>query len=98
MTERMAFLLFGDQSISAYDTLVDFFRRGNSGVLSTAFLDGAVSSLKAEVDQLSSVDHQQFPIFSSIRELNESYHAQPQRTAALDCALTCITQLLLYIE
>lgn len=98
MTERMAFLLFGDQSLSVHDTLVDFFHRGNNAILAKTFLEGASAALKTEVDGLSTIERHRIPTFGSIQELNEKYHVQDEKTSALDSALTCIAQLALYIE
>jgi hypothetical protein len=98
MADRMAFLLFEDQSLNAYECLSGFFRRADLGILSKSFLEQASSSLQREIDRLSSVDRQRIPTFSTIQELNEKYHQSNQRNSALDSSLLCITQLTHYIE
>jgi iron transport multicopper oxidase len=98
MTEILNFLLFGDQSLSVYETLVDFFKRESYGILSKSFLDRTATALQDEVDRLSSIDRARMPNFSNIQQLNERYHAQVQKTSSLDSALLIIAQLALYIE
>jgi hypothetical protein len=98
MADRMAFLLFGDQSIDAHDSLADFFRRENSGALANSFLEHTGTALRDEVDRLSNVDRLRIPTFATIQELNDQYHSHNRKSSALDSALVCINQLLLYIE
>jgi iron transport multicopper oxidase len=98
MAEHMAFLLFGDQSLNAYECLTGFFRRTNLSILSKSFLEQTSSALQNETDCLSSVDRQRIPTFSSIEELNERYHVSTTKNSAVDSALLCITQLTHYIE
>lgn len=98
MTDRMAFLLFGDQSLNVHESITQFYQRENIGALSSNFLDRTAAALRDEVDGLSNVERLRIPTFSAIQDLNQSYNAQSQKTSALDSALLCITQLLLYIE
>jgi len=98
MADKLNFLLFGDLSLSVHETLVDFFRRKSYGILSKSFLERTALALQHEVDRLSSIDRGQLPTFSTIQELNERYNVQNKKTTVLDCTLTCITQILLYIE
>jgi hypothetical protein len=98
MADHMAFLLFGDQSLNAYECLTGFFRRTELGILSKSFLEQASSSLQNEIDRLSSVDRQRIPSFSNIQQLNEKYHGSEQKNCAVDSALLCIAQLTQYIE
>lgn len=98
MADRMAFLLFGDQSIDTHEYLADFFRRENSGVLSNSFLDRVATALREEVDRLSNVDRLRLPTFGTIQDLNDRYNTQSIKNSGLDSALVCITQILLYIE
>lgn len=98
MADRMAFLLFGDQSLSVYDSLADFYRRKHSGTLCNSFLARTATLLQEEVDRLSNVERLRIPTFSTIQELNDRYNSQSRKNSALDSALVCITQLLLYIE
>lgn len=98
MADHMAFLLFGDQSLNAYECLAGFFRRADLNILSKSFLDQASSSLQNEIDRLSSVDRQRIPTFSNIQQLNERYHLSGQKNCAIDSALLCITHLTHYIE
>lgn len=98
MADQMAFLLFGDQSLIIHDCLSDFYAGANHGILCKTFLERTVSALQQELERCSKVDRRRIPGFSSIQELNERYHAGPQRNAALDSALLCIAQLALYFE
>jgi len=98
MADQLAFLLFGDQFVDVHECLADFFRRENDRVLSDSFLKQTSSALEEEVDRLSNIERQRIPTFNTIQELNEKYDRQSQKTSALDSALVCITQLLLYIE
>lgn len=94
----MAFLLFGDQTLDIHGFLADFFKSGNPSILTQSFFDRAGSALRAEVDQLSALERRRVPHFSSIKELNDRYHAKNIKNAAVDSALLCITQLAHYIE
>ncbi|KAG9246027.1 BcPKS12, polyketide synthase [Calycina marina] len=98
MAERLNFFLLGDQSLSVYETIVDFFRRQSYGVLSKSFLERATAALQDEVDRLPIVDRRRIPSFANLQQLNERYYQQQQKTSALDGALLCIAQLALYIE
>lgn len=98
MSEKMSFLLFGDQSPSAYEFLADFYRYGNPSVLALSFLEQVGSALRDEVDRMSSIERQRVPIFSSIKDLNENYRVTKIKSSAVDNVLLCITQLALYIE
>jgi len=98
MTERLNFLLLGDQSFCVHEVLADFFRRESHGVLTRSFLDRASSVLQNEVDRLPRVERGKIPVFADIQQLNQRYHEQTQKTPALDSALLCIAQLALYIE
>ncbi|KAH6713487.1 BcPKS12, polyketide synthase [Leptodontidium sp. MPI-SDFR-AT-0119] len=94
----MAFLLFGDQSLGVHGFLADFYRDGNPSVLTLSFLDQVGAALRAEVDQMSSIERQRVPQFSSIKDLNENYQARKLKNSAVDSALLCITQLAHYID
>lgn len=98
MADRMAFLLFGDQSVDVHDSLAEFFRRENFGVLAHSFLDRTATALRDEVDRLSNVDRLRIPTFSTIQDLNDRYKKFHRKSSALDSVLVCVTQLLLYIE
>ena len=98
MAERLNFLLLGDQSLPVYESLAEFFHRGTFGVLAKSFFDRATSALQTEVDSLPCVDRRKIPTFSNIRQLNQRYHEQRQKTSAIDSALLCIAQIALYIE
>lgn len=98
MAENMAFLLFGDQTIDIHGFLADFFKSGNPSILTQSFFDKVGTALRAEVDQLSAIERRRVPHFSSIKDLNDKYHARDIKNAAVDSALLCITQLAHYIE
>jgi len=98
MSDKMAFLLFGDQSSDTHGFLADFCHRGNRSLLTQSFLDQAGAALKEEVDQLSALERQRVPKFSSIQELNDRYHIGENKNSAVDSALLCISQLAQYIE
>lgn len=98
MSDKMAFLLFGDQSLGVHGFLADFYQYGNPSVLALSFLEQAGAALREEVDQMSSIERQRVPQFSSIKDLNENYQARKIKNSAVDSALLCITQLAHYIE
>lgn len=98
VSNKMAFLLFGDQSLDTHEFLADICHRSNLSVLSRSFLEQVGSALREKVDQLPSVERQRVPKFSSIQELNKGYHMGDMKNSALDSALLCITQLAHYIE
>ena len=98
MADKLAFLLFGDQSLDTYGFLAGFYREGNQGILAKAFLDQAGDALKKEVESLGRLDRARLPTFQTLRQLNEKYHAQSIKHPGLDGALLCISQLAHYIE
>ncbi len=98
MSDTMAFLLFGDQSLGVHGFLADFYQHGNPSVLSLSFLEQVGAALREEVDQMSSIERQRVPQFSSIKDLNENYQVRKIKNSAVDSVLLCITQLVHYIE
>jgi len=98
VSDKMAFLLFGDQSLDTPEFLADICHQSNLSVLSRSFLEQVGSALREQVDQLSSLEGQRVPKFSSIQELNKRYHMGEIKNSAVDSALLCITQLAHYIE
>ncbi|KAI1500862.1 polyketide synthase [Biscogniauxia marginata] len=98
MADQMSFLLFGDQSLDTHGFLADFFRQGNPSVLSKEFLRLAGDALREEVERLPRVERQKIPIFRTLQQLNERYHAQSIKFPGIDSALLCITQLAHYID
>ncbi|PBP24177.1 polyketide synthase 1 [Diplocarpon rosae] len=98
MAEKMAFLLFGDQSLGVYEFLADFYQHGNPSVLALSFLDQVAAALREEVDRMSTIERQRVPYFSSIKDLNENYEVKKIKNSAVDSVLLCITQLANYID
>ena len=98
MSEKLAFLLFGDESLDVHEFLADICHHGNLSTLSRSFLEQVGSALREEVDQLPSLESQRVPKFSSIQELNDRYYNGDIKNSAVDSALLCITQLAHYIE
>lgn len=98
MSDKMAFLLFGDQSLDTQAFLADICHRENLSVLSQSFLDQVGSALREEVDQLPNFERRKLPKFSTIQELNKRYHVGNVKNSAVDSALLCITQLAHYVE
>ncbi|CZT53270.1 probable polyketide synthase [Rhynchosporium secalis] len=98
MSDKMAFLLFGDQSLGVHSFLADFYRDGTPSILTLSFLDQVGAALRFEVDHMSSIERQMVPHFSSIKDLSEKYHVRKIKNSAVDSALLCITQLAHYID
>lgn len=94
----MAFLLFGDQSLDTHGFLADFYRRGNPSVLSKEFLRLAGDALRDEIERLPRGERRRIPVFRTLQQLNERYHAQSVKFPGIDSALLCITQLAHYID
>ncbi|KAI1327243.1 polyketide synthase [Xylariaceae sp. FL0255] len=98
MADQMAFLLFGDQSLDTHGFLADFFRQGNPSILSKEFLRVAGDALRDEIDKLARVERRKIPVFRTLQQLNERYHAQILKCPGIDSALLCIAQLAHYID
>ena len=98
MADRLAFLLFGDQSLDTHGFLADFVRRGDQGILAKTFLEQSGRALWKEVEALPALDRARLPIFRSLGQLNERYHAQSVKHPGVDGALLCVSQLAHYIE
>jgi len=98
MADKMAFLLFGDQSLDAHGFLAEFCRQGNPSILAKAFLERATQALREEVDGMGKIERQNIPTFRTLFQLNERYHAKSIRHPGIDSALLCIAQLAHYIE
>lgn len=98
MAHRLAFLLFGDQSLDTHGFLADFFLRGEQGILAKAFLEQAGRALWKEVEGLPKLERARLPVFRSLQQLNQKYHAQHIKHPGIDGALLCVSQLVHYIE
>ncbi|KEZ40717.1 Conidial yellow pigment biosynthesis polyketide synthase [Scedosporium apiospermum] len=98
MADRMAFLLFGDQSLDTHGFLAEFCREGNPSILAKAFLERATHALREEVDGLTRLQQANIPSFRTLYQLNEKYHTQDQKHPGIDSALLCIAQLAHYID
>lgn len=98
MADKLAFLLFGDQSTDTHGFLAEFFRQPNRGILADAFLEQAGRELRREIESLSRLERAKLPKFLSLQNLNERYYAQSIKHPGLDGALLCISQLAHYIE
>ncbi|CAK7231914.1 Type I Iterative PKS [Sporothrix curviconia] len=98
MADRLAFLLFGDQSLDTYAFLSGFYREGGQGILAKAFLNQAGEALLREIESLGRLERSKLPLFKTLQQLNERYHAQDKKHPALDGALLCVTQLAHYID
>lgn len=95
---QLAFYLFGDQSLDAHTFLSDFCRNGNPSVLARVFMERASLALRDEIEGLSKLERAKMPVFRTLPQLNEKYHAQTIKHPGLDSALICIAQLAHYIE
>ncbi|CAK7211744.1 Type I Iterative PKS [Sporothrix bragantina] len=98
MADRLAFLLFGDQSLDTYAFLSGFYREEDHGILAKAFLNQAGEALLREIESLGRLDRSKLPLFKTLQQLNERYHAQDTKHPGLDGALLCVTQLAHYID
>ncbi|KUI58481.1 Conidial yellow pigment biosynthesis polyketide synthase [Cytospora mali] len=98
MADKLAFLLFGDQSSDTHGFLAEFFRQPERGILANAFLEQAGRALRKEIEALSRVERSKLPKFLSLQHLNERYHAQSFKHPGIDGALLCISQLAHYID
>jgi hypothetical protein len=98
MTDRLVFLLFGDQSLDTHGFLADFFRRGDQGILAKAFLKQSGRALRKEVEGLPALERARLPMFQTLQQLNERYHAQVIKHPGVDGALLCVSQLAHYIK
>ncbi|KAL2023150.1 hypothetical protein VTK56DRAFT_3756 [Thermocarpiscus australiensis] len=94
----LIFILFGDQSLDSHGFLAAFFRRAKVGILSKALLDQVAHALRKEIERLPKVEREKIPVFRTLQQLNERYHAQKLKHPGLDGALLCITQLVHYID
>jgi len=98
MADKLAFLLFGDQSLDTHGFLAEFFRQEKQGILAKAFLEQAGLALRKEIEKLNRVERSRLPLFLNLKQLNERYHAQKFKHPGVDGALLCISQLAHYIE
>ena len=98
MADKLAYLLFGDQSLDTHAFLADLFRQEQKGILAKAFLEQASHALRREIEQLNKLERARLPVFQTLQQLNERYHHQSRKHPGLDGALLCVTQLAHYIE
>ncbi|KAH7026262.1 polyketide synthase [Microdochium trichocladiopsis] len=98
MADHMSFLLFGDQSLDTHGFLADFFRAGHPGVLAREFLRQVGDALRDEIDALPPIERASIPVFRTLQQLNEKYHAQSSKVPGVDSALLCVAQLAHYID
>lgn len=97
MPSRMDLLVFGDQAVNTYPFLKAILRRGRTNNLLNSFIAKAGMVLREEISQLSSVERESIPSFSTIRELADNYHEGRDVVTALDSALLTVAQLAHYI-
>ncbi|KAL5612261.1 hypothetical protein BROUX41_000199 [Berkeleyomyces rouxiae] len=95
---KIAFNLFGDQSLEVYSSLSDFCRLGSPSIVAKVFMERAGASLRDEIEALPQIERAQIPAFRSLYQLNEEYHHQSRRHSGIDSALLCITQIAKYID
>lgn len=98
MADKLAFLLFGDQSLDTHGFLAEFFRQEKQGLLAKAFIHQVGHALRKEIDQLNTLERSRLPVFRTLQQLNERYFAQKLKHPGVDGALLCISQLVHYIE
>jgi hypothetical protein len=98
MADKLAFLLFGDQSLDTHGFLAEFFAQPKQGLLAKAFLEQAGHALRKEVERSTRLERSRLPVFRTLQQLNERYYAQKLKHPGIDGALLCITQLAHYIE
>lgn len=98
MSDKMAFLIFGEQSSGTHEFLADFLRHGNPSTLTISFLEQVGAALRVEVDQMSSVEREKIPPFSNIKDLSEGYQLRKLKHSAVDAVLLFVAQLAHYIE
>lgn len=98
MTDKLTFLLFGDQSLDTHGFLADFFRRGDQGYLAKGFIEQVAQALRREVEALPKLERSKLPTFRNLQQLNERYHNQKLKHPGVDGALLCVSQLAHYIE
>ncbi|KAK4214708.1 hypothetical protein QBC37DRAFT_372701 [Rhypophila decipiens] len=98
MAAKLAFLLFGDQSLDTHGFLAEFFRQEKQGLLAKAFLNQAGHALRKEIEQLNKLERSRLPVFRTLQQLNERYFAQKLKHPGVDGALLCISQLAHYID
>lgn len=97
MSNRIAYLLFGDQSLDTHAFFADFCRQ-SPGLLSRHFLNLANIALQKEIDQLPASLRSTIPTFSTIQQLNQRYFEGSKKHAGIDSALLVASQLAHYIE
>ncbi|RDL30666.1 Thiolase-like protein [Venustampulla echinocandica] len=97
-SRKMAFLLFGDQSLDTFGFLYNLCHYGTPSLLSRAFLQQVSIALCHELDCLPSIERKKLPIFTNIEELNERYHDRGTKHSGIESALLCITQLAYYLD
>ena len=98
MADKLAFLLFGDQSLDTHSFLAAFFRQEKQGLLAKAFLEQVSHALRKEVEQLGALERSRLPSFRTLQQLNKKYHVQKLKHPGVDGALLCVSQLAHYIE
>ncbi|KAK3373299.1 hypothetical protein B0T24DRAFT_702860 [Lasiosphaeria ovina] len=98
MADKLAFLLFGDQSLDTHSFLAEFYRQEKRGLLANAFLEQVGHALKIEVEQLTRLERSRLPVFRTLQQLNERYHGQKLKHPGIDGALLCVSQLAHYID
>ena len=98
MADKMAFLLFGDQSLDTHGFLAEFCRQGNPSILAKVFIERAGQALRDEIESLRKLERAKIPVFRTLQQLNERYHGQSIKHPGIDSALLCIAQLAHYIE
>ncbi|KAL2260542.1 hypothetical protein VTK26DRAFT_5418 [Humicola hyalothermophila] len=97
MTDTPVFVLAGDQSLDSF-SCPGRLTRSNVGTLARVFADDVARALRTEIQALPEVDRRRIPKFRNLQQLNQRYHNQPLRHAAVDAALNCAAQIMDYLQ
>lgn len=97
MADTSVFVLAGDQSVESYRAL-GHITRSNVGTLAKVFADDVAQALRTEIHTLPELSRRRIPKFRNLQQLNERYHSQPLRHAAIDAALNCAAQIIDYLQ
>lgn len=97
MADEMSILLFGDQFVEGHTYLHTQLLAGRASPLLLLFLQKANLALRREIANLSPLDRERIPAFSTIEELAERSSSR-EIHGGVESALLCISQLASYIE
>jgi hypothetical protein len=92
-SNTMDILLFGDQAVDVYPFLHKLLTQRERTTLLTSFLNHVTASLRTDISNLPRLQRQEIPPLNNLLEFLGGYRKSKCRSAPVENALLCVSQL-----